>query len=52
MTALTQEAYGRVLTARGDPADAGRARELTAAALRTADELGLGTIGDRARRRG
>ena len=52
MTALTQEAYGRVLAARGDPASTGRARELTAAALRTADELGLATIGDRARQRG
>jgi hypothetical protein len=52
MTALTQEAYGRVLTARGEAGDAERARELTASALRTADELGLATIGDRARSRG
>jgi hypothetical protein len=52
MTALTQEAYGRVLTARGAAGDAERARELTASALRTADELELVTIGDRARARG
>jgi tetratricopeptide (TPR) repeat protein len=43
-TALTQDAYGRVLSMRGAAADAGRARELTAAALRTAEELGLAAI--------
>ena len=47
MTALTQDAYGRVLSMRGQAADAGRARELTASALRTAGELGLAAITDR-----
>jgi hypothetical protein len=43
-TALTQEAYGRVLSARGVAADAGRAEELTRSATRTAGELGLAVI--------
>ncbi len=47
LTALTQEAYGQVLSMRGEAADAERARELTAAALRTAEELGLAAIRDR-----
>jgi transcriptional regulator with XRE-family HTH domain len=52
MTALTQEAYGRVLTSRGQAADVERARGLTESALRTAQELGLTAISDRARPRG
>jgi hypothetical protein len=47
MTALTQQAYGRVLSMRGEAADIDRARELTASAMRTAGELGLATIRDR-----
>jgi hypothetical protein len=47
MTALTQAAYGRVLSMRGEAADVERARALTASAMRTADELGLATIRDR-----
>lgn len=46
-TALTQHACARVLTMRGQAADTGRARELTAAAMRTAGELGLAAIRDR-----
>ena len=52
MTALTQEAYGRVLSMRGEAADIERARGLTAAATRTAEELGLEAISDRLRQRG
>jgi hypothetical protein len=52
LTALTQEAYGHVLSRRGETADSDRARMLTGAALRTADELGLAAIRDRARLRG
>jgi hypothetical protein len=52
LTALTQEAYGHVLSRRGEAADTDRARMLTGAALRTADELGLVAIRDRARLRG
>jgi hypothetical protein len=44
MTALTQQAYGRVLSMRGEAADIERARTLTASALRTAAELGLAAI--------
>jgi hypothetical protein len=47
LTALTEQAYGRVLTMRGQTADTERARELTASAMRTADELGLAAITDR-----
>jgi transcriptional regulator with XRE-family HTH domain len=47
LTALTQEAYAHVLYQRADPADAERARQLTASATRTADELGLTAIKDR-----
>jgi DNA-binding XRE family transcriptional regulator/tetratricopeptide (TPR) repeat protein len=43
-TALTQDAYGRVLSARGEAADTGRAQELTRSAMRTAGELGLTVI--------
>lgn len=42
--ALTQQALGAALRARGAPSDAGRANELEAAALRTAGALGLRTI--------
>ena len=52
LTALTQEAYGRVLSMRGEAADIERARGLTAAATRTAEELGLAAISDRLRQRG
>jgi hypothetical protein len=48
MTALTEQAYGRVLSVRGQAADTERARALTASALRTAAELGLTAITDRA----
>jgi transcriptional regulator with XRE-family HTH domain len=47
MTALTQAAYGRVLSLRGQAADIEAARSLTASALRTAGELGLAAISDR-----
>jgi transcriptional regulator with XRE-family HTH domain/tetratricopeptide (TPR) repeat protein len=49
LTALTQAAYSRVLSGRGEAADIDRARGLAAAALRTADELGLTAIADRLR---
>jgi transcriptional regulator with XRE-family HTH domain/tetratricopeptide (TPR) repeat protein len=49
MTALTQDAYGRVLAERGQAGDAERARELTASAMRTAGELGLAAITGRPR---
>ncbi|MGH3206609.1 MAG: ATP-binding protein, partial [Trebonia sp.] len=52
MTALTQEAYARVLSMRGAAADIEQARGLTAAAARTAEELGLAAISERLRRRG
>ncbi len=52
MTALTQDAYGRVLSMRGQAADTERARELTASAMRTAGELGLAAISGQARSRG
>jgi DNA-binding SARP family transcriptional activator len=51
-TALTQEAYGRVLTLRGEEADIDRARMLTGSAMRTAGELGLEAIKERPRLRG
>jgi len=50
-TALTEEAYGRVLTLRGEPADADRAAALTASAMRTAAELELAAITARRSRR-
>ena len=46
-TALTQQAYARVLSMRGDAADLERSRQLTAAARQTAEELGLAVIRDR-----
>ena len=52
MAALTQEAYGRVLSTRGQAGDAERARSLTESAMRTAGELGLAAISDRPRLRG
>jgi transcriptional regulator with XRE-family HTH domain len=51
LTALTEEAYGRVLAQRGQPADTERARALAASALHTAEELGLTAISDRLRPR-
>jgi transcriptional regulator with XRE-family HTH domain/tetratricopeptide (TPR) repeat protein len=45
-TALTEYAYGRVLSRHADAADTERARGLTASALRTAGELGLAAIRD------
>jgi hypothetical protein len=52
LTALTEEAYGHVLTMRGRPADAERARALTQSAMRAADNLGLAAIKNRPRLRG
>jgi len=52
LTALTQEAYGQVLSLRGEAADIERAGVLTGSAMRTADELGLMAIRDRPRLRG
>jgi transcriptional regulator with XRE-family HTH domain len=52
LTALTQEAYGHVLSLRGQPGDAERARALTETAMRAADELGLAAIRNRPRLRG
>jgi transcriptional regulator with XRE-family HTH domain len=49
--ALTEEAYGRVLTRRGLAADVEQASALTQSALRTAQELGLAAITNRAARR-
>ena len=46
-TALTQQAYARVLSVRADAADLERSRQLTAAARQTAEELGLAVIRDR-----
>jgi len=51
LTALTQEAYGHVLSRRGEEADIDRARMLTGAAMRTADEFGLAAIRNRPRLR-
>jgi transcriptional regulator with XRE-family HTH domain/tetratricopeptide (TPR) repeat protein len=52
LQALTEEAYGHVLSMRGEAADVERAHELRESALRVADELGLAAIRDRARLRG
>jgi hypothetical protein len=52
LTALTQEAYGRVLSMRGQAGDIERARALRAAATRTAGELGLAAISDRLSQQG
>jgi tetratricopeptide (TPR) repeat protein len=51
-TALTEEAYGHVLSMRGQAADAERAAKLTESAMRTAEELGLAAITNRSRLRG
>lgn len=48
LTALTELAYGSVLSQLGDAADAGKAREYAESALRTADEFGLTAIKRRA----
>jgi tetratricopeptide (TPR) repeat protein len=50
-TALTEEAYGHVLSMRGQAADAGQAAKLAESAMRTADELGLAAIINRRRLR-
>ena len=50
--ALTEEAYAHVLLRRGDAADAERERSLRQSAMRTAGELGLAAVRDRARLRG
>jgi DNA-binding XRE family transcriptional regulator len=51
-TALTEEAYGRALSLRGQPEDIERAAALTESAMRTATELGLAAILNRPRLRG
>ncbi len=51
-TALTEEAYGRVLSMRGRAADVEQAVQLTQSAMRTAEELGLAAITNRPRLRG
>ena len=51
-TALTEEAYGHVLSIRGQAADAEQAARLTESARRTAEELGLAAITNRLRLRG
>jgi len=51
-TALTEEAYGRALSLRGQPEDIERAAALTASAMRTASELELAAIANRPRLRG
>ena len=51
-TALTEEAYGRVLSLRGRAADVERAGKLTASAMRTAEEFGLAAVTNRASLRG
>jgi hypothetical protein len=51
LMALTQEAYGHVLSSRGTEADIERARMFTEAAMRTADEFGLAAIRNRPRLR-
>ena len=47
LTALTQEAYGRVLSLRGQSADIERAPRSGRPRMRTAEELGLAAISDR-----
>jgi DNA-binding XRE family transcriptional regulator/tetratricopeptide (TPR) repeat protein len=51
-TALTEEAYGRALSLRGQPEDIERAAALTESATRTATELELAAILNRPRLRG
>jgi transcriptional regulator with XRE-family HTH domain/tetratricopeptide (TPR) repeat protein len=50
-TALTEEAYGRVLFVRGQAADGEQAGRLAESAMRTAEELGLDAIINRPRLR-
>jgi transcriptional regulator with XRE-family HTH domain len=50
--ALTEEAYGRVLSLRGRPDDLEQAAALTESAMRTAAELELAAIANRPRLRG
>jgi hypothetical protein len=50
-TALTEEAYGRVLSLRGNAADVERAAALAASAMRAAAELELPVIAGRPRAR-
>jgi tetratricopeptide (TPR) repeat protein len=52
LKALTEEAYGHLLLARGEAADAERGRALTESARQVADELGLAAINGRASLRG
>jgi transcriptional regulator with XRE-family HTH domain len=51
-TALTEEAYGHVLSMRGQAADAEQAGKLADSAMRAAEELGLAAITNRLRLRG
>jgi hypothetical protein len=51
-TALTEEAYGHVLSMRGQAADAEQAGNLAESAMRAAEELGLAAITNRLRLRG
>ena len=51
-TALTEEAYGRVLSLRGQPADVELAAALTRSAMLAAEELELAAIINRPRLRG
>ena len=48
-TALTEEAYGHVLSMRGQAADAEQAAKLAESAMRAAEELGLAAITTRVR---
>jgi hypothetical protein len=50
-TALTEEAYGHVLSMRGRAADTGQAAKLAESAMHTADELGLAAVTSRRRLR-
>jgi transcriptional regulator with XRE-family HTH domain len=50
-TALTEEAYGHVLSMRGQAADSAQAARLAESAMRTADELGLVAVTSRRRLR-
>jgi tetratricopeptide (TPR) repeat protein len=52
LQALTEEAYARVLSARGEPGDAERAAVLRESAMRIAGELGLAAVRGRVRLRG
>jgi hypothetical protein len=50
--ALTEEAYGHVLSLRGQAADVEQAAKLTESATHAAEELGLAAITNRLRLRG